>query len=103
MRRITAALLLTTCLATAESLLAQNGEPAADLQQASTQQTSTEQTSSASSDTETQRSRYKARSEQDKNSAKAQAVQSNCAPEATNVSEGDPDAPQNRVEYGGGG
>jgi hypothetical protein len=96
MRRITAALLLTTCLAAGESLWAQNGEPTAEPQQASTQQTS-------SADDNKTYSNDKTRHEQDKKTANAQSAQSNCAPDANPVSEGDPDAPQNRVEYGGGG
>lgn len=94
MRNITAALLLTTCLITGEGLWAQIGEPTAETP-------STQQTSSTDSNKRplTDNPQY----EQDKKTAQAPPAQSNCAPDAKDIHGGDPDAPQNRIEYGGGG
>ena len=98
MRRITAALLLTSCLLAGEAALAQEQNPAAETRQASMQSPSKD----GASDMKSKQNR-KDNGPNKKEEKKAQAAQSNCAPNPNTPGEGDPDAPQNHVEYGGGG
>jgi hypothetical protein len=97
MRAITTALLLTSCLM-AGVAQAQN-KPADEPQQAYTQQPMAKD---GATDNQSEYSRKQAK-ESKKEAKEAQAEQSTCTPQPEIPSEGDPEAPQNHVEYGGGG
>ncbi len=99
MRRTTTALLLAACLATGESLWASDRRPAADPQPLPNPQPIATCQSSSPAKTDTGKAGKK-HEQQGKKTVSLQTAQSNCG---CNVQEGDPEAPQNRVEYGGGG
>lgn len=98
MRRITAALLLTFCLVTGEIAHAQNQKQAGEPQQPYRQQP-TSQNGAKQNNKDTNRNKQENRSP----AKEKQAAQSTCVPDPRSAGEGDPDAPQNHVEYGGGG
>ncbi len=103
MRTITAALLLSSCLAVSGLVQAQTQQPAGEPRNDSTQSASVYAQPQPDSDPAGSQTTCNQTSNKDQNAGnKEQAAQCNCG-SAADPHGGDPDAPQNHVEYGGGG